>query len=408
MKNERYTIVFPIWGLYDTSPSGFYHDPEKMMEEIAERGFNCVRLDDGAGLMHDFSGRRKGPAEIGTCFGKYDTVVRQSDCIGGDGFCDLYSRLISIAKAAKKYGVKLILSSWYYMHTYYYVREKGLNDQMYAIPRHERFTVFARFLDYILKELEDAGLKDVIAFAEIHNETNGLPFYYQSKDRTEKEEFVKEQNDAFIWLKSRHPEIDFAYDCYIPGTQPFEVPRDIQYLNVHNYFVWDVYDRLKKEDVKKYYQKDAVTVEMLDAYRSEQGLREVDSPDVTAGAALYNNLDPKYKSVFCDLLEEEITANMDRYRTKLKNRVEFIKEMAKSCPGAKIVSGEGVSYCGPKWLTWEENSERYWELVKFMMDEYKAAGFSGTIIKTCMGPEDPSWNMCKDRIIELNRRFLTD
>ncbi|MDD5729348.1 MAG: hypothetical protein PHV59_12370, partial [Victivallales bacterium] len=62
--NQRLTIVFPIWGLHDTGSGGAYHDPDRFVRETAERKFNCIRLDDGAGLIHDANGRRRGPVPI--------------------------------------------------------------------------------------------------------------------------------------------------------------------------------------------------------------------------------------------------------------------------------------------------------------------------------------------------------
>ena len=49
---NKLNISFPIWGLYDIDGKGFYADTDKMMREHEERGFNCIRFDDGAGLMH--------------------------------------------------------------------------------------------------------------------------------------------------------------------------------------------------------------------------------------------------------------------------------------------------------------------------------------------------------------------
>ena len=41
-------------------------------------------------------------------------------------------------------------------------------------------------------------------------------------------------------------------------------------------------------------------------------------------------------------------------------------------------------------------------------ETYKAAGIWGSVIRTCMGPEDPCWELNKDKILELNKFFLED
>ena len=41
------------------------------MGEIAERGFNCIRIDDGAGLLWDKDGNVREDVLISSPFGKY-------------------------------------------------------------------------------------------------------------------------------------------------------------------------------------------------------------------------------------------------------------------------------------------------------------------------------------------------
>ena len=113
---KRLTISFPIWGLYDIDGKGFYADTDKMVREHVERGFNCIRLDDGAGLMHDLNGKPRGKVRMGNVFGNADKIPRQFDAIGGEGYCDALERMVRLAESCKKYGVYLILSSWYYLH----------------------------------------------------------------------------------------------------------------------------------------------------------------------------------------------------------------------------------------------------------------------------------------------------
>ena len=43
-----------------------------------------------------------------------------------------------------------------------------------------------------------------------------------------------------------------------------------------------------------------------------------------------------------------------------------------------------------------------------MMDAYKKAGLWGTIIRCNCGMEDPSWDLCPEKLIKANKRFLED
>ena len=47
---DRLAISFSIWALYDMTPGGTFADPAKTMEGLKRRGYNAIRLDDGAGL----------------------------------------------------------------------------------------------------------------------------------------------------------------------------------------------------------------------------------------------------------------------------------------------------------------------------------------------------------------------
>ena len=49
---ERLTISFPLWLIYGTKGENSpYYDIDKTMREHVERGFNCIRIDSGAGAL---------------------------------------------------------------------------------------------------------------------------------------------------------------------------------------------------------------------------------------------------------------------------------------------------------------------------------------------------------------------
>ena len=105
-------------------------------------------------------------------------------------------------------------------------------------------------------------------------------------------------------------------------------------------------------------------------------------------------------------LSKRIKENREEYINRLDNFCDGFKKIMEKFPDVPVISGEGVTYCSNKKLTWEEENEDYWEIIKIMMQKYKDMGLWGTIIKTCCGPEDPSWHLCKDKIKELNESFL--
>ena len=145
---EKLTISFPIWGLYATDKEDVYYDFDRMMREHKERGFNCIRLDDGAGFMHNPEGEVMPPVELCRPYGKYSEKMRQATVSDGVK-CDLLTRLIEMFEAAKKHGIYIILSSWFYLHTYLHIKDKAFSEPLVYAPSHERFGLFSKFLHYI-------------------------------------------------------------------------------------------------------------------------------------------------------------------------------------------------------------------------------------------------------------------
>ncbi len=403
---KRLTITFPIWGLYDTG-NGVYHDVDKMMREHKERGFNCIRLDDGAGLMHDRSGKPRGPIRWGHAFGPYDIKMRQFGACGEEGECDLLERLIDLFTAARKHNVFIILSSWYYLHTYWFLKNPEINDELYAIPPHERFQAFAEFLHYILLELESRGLDSQIAFAEIFNEADGLYFIdgYDHKNGLGDEELAAFRTDhetAIEWLKERHPQILFAYDAY--GYQPDlrQVPGNLQVYNFHNYFLWGAYGVAEGDS---YFTHPATPTheETARALAQKYGI----TPDWIERARFYGNLDPQKLPRLHAKMTAHLTENKAQYLADFDRKLTVIQKLLnEDLPQVPVICGEGVSYCGGYDLVWEERSDTYWEIIAYMMEAYRKAGLWGTVVRTCCGPEDPVWNLCPDKLLEMNRIFL--
>lgn len=404
---ERLTISFPIWGLYDIDGRGMYYDTDKMVSEHVERGFNCIRLDDGAGLMHKLDGTPRGKVKLGYAFGEYDKILRQFDAIGGEGYCDLLERLIKLCKSCKKYGVYLILSSWYYLHTYWFCKDKSLNEELFAIPHEEKFMCFARFLHYIIKELKDRNLSDVIAFAEIFNEADGLyfttkyaPGEFSDEDNTK---FKNWHGEAIEWLRKTHPDILFAYDSFTVEPDTRQVPENINVFNFHSYYLWSVYFKVDAESTDCY--EPAATVE--EARMAQDSRRpEIDELGWHKRIAHYSGLKRDMIPTLESRLEKRLTRDYERYKNKAFAAVETVKKLREKFPNVPIVSGEGATYIGSKELLWEEHSEILWKLLTEVAEKYREIGLWGTVVRTCLGPEDPAWNLVPDKILKVNKTFL--
>lgn len=406
---KRLTISFPIWGLYDTNTNGKYHDLDQMMREHVERGFNCIRLDDGAGLIHDRDGNLRGPVPIGHIFGKYEDRLRQCNATGEPGMCNLHDRLIELFEAAKKYNIYIILSSWYYLHTLWYVKDRALNAELHRIPPKERFQAFAEFLHYIICELEERGLDSQIAFAEIFNEADGLRFvngYNNDNNLSDEEiaEFRVKHEQALAWLQEKHPKILFAFDSWHPRADIRHKVNNMQVFNFHYYFMWaTLYCRVLEND-NSFLVDNPVSKEEIKALADSDYL-----PDEGWYHRIwyYTNLDPEKIPQAAEKLTTYLKLHIDEIRNVFRDGVEYLKDrLYNYIPDVPVVCGEGVTYSGGYDLVWEEYSEEYWILVKEMMETYREMGLWGTVVRTCCGPEDPVWKLCPEKLLEMNRTFL--
>ena len=408
---KRLTISFALWMLMDVNEDGAYHDLDKVVREHVERGFNCIRIESGAGITHDADGNRLPPFRIHAPFAEYSTA-RQIFCFGGEGECDLLQRLIELCRVCQKYGVYLILSSWYFLHTYWYCSNEQ-NDRIFSIPAKDMFMAFARFLHYILKELEERGLADRIAFAEIFNEVPAVPTLIGELTGEDISgiDFDKKHKEALAWLQREHPGILFAVDSDDPSAAGIDrLPSNMQVFNGHNYFLWGVYgDTLESGEPKKSeFFKGEITGE--DVARSRAGrcsLSETCSPWYTR-VAVCNDFDTGTAAA----LEEHLEKRLGTKRNEFLERLEFFckgyERVLENHPGLPLICGEGVTYCSSQKVLWEEHSDAYWDMIRCAMNRYKEIGLWGTVIKTCCGPEDPCWYLCREKLRELNEAFLCD
>jgi len=405
---KRLTISFPIWGLFDTEPGGAYHDYDQMMREHAERGFNCIRLDDGAGLIHDSEGNLLEPIIWGRIFGEYELCMRQFAATGEPGPCDVHKRLISLFEAAKKHNIYIILSSWYYLHTNWFTKEYALNDRLHAIDPLDRFMAFAKFLHYIICELEERGLDQQIAFAEIFNEADGLRFIngYGDENHLSDDEiavFRRKHEEALDWLQNKHPQILFAFDSWTYYTDLRQVPGNMQVYNFHNYFLMSAYGTELENDLSLL-KKDKISMETI---KSVAESKYPPTDDWYHRVWFYNNLDPKNIPYAQQKMKTYLKEHLEEIRQRFYDSLDHVKEnLENNLPAVPVICGEGVSYCGSYDVIWEETSEEYWDIMREVMVAYRNLGMWGTVVRTCCGPEDPVWKRYPEKLLELNQIFL--
>ena len=418
---DRLAISFWIWALWDTGTNGFFNDLELRMTELVERGFNCIRIEGGAGITHDVNGRPRGELEFLPVLPGHGHFTRQMEHMTG-GRVDLLKRLIELCTVAQRHNVKVILSSWYYLHTFWFTDER-VTAELMDLPPEERFMYFARGLDRIIAELAQRGLENVLAFAEIFNEMDGLSWVggygAEKKPVGLLNQFRFLHEEALSFLKTRHPDIRFALDTYTPWTNPELAPRNIQVWNFHSYYLWDVYKVLEGDllapdadlnnprlyaPIRRFIRKDLVPFQaILDSRKGRPPIL----PDWYRRIWLYRNLDPNAMPELERLLRENLENNIELYKQKAVDAAAQAVELRDAhFPGVPLVLGEGASYCADTRLRWEERSDVYWEVVEHAARALRDQGFLGAVVRTNAGPEDPVWHEYPDRLRRANAIFL--
>jgi hypothetical protein len=404
-EQKRLSISFWIWALWDTGPNRIVNDLEVRVAEAVERGFNCLRIEGGAGITHDAEGRPRGELEFYPVLPGHDLLTRGQQHMTG-GRVDLLKRLIDLCRVAKRYNVKLILSSWYYLHTFWFT-DKNVTAELLGLPLEKRFMYFARGLDRILEALKQRGLADTIATAEIFNEVTG--FHGKPVDHEE----------ALGFLQTRHPDIRFSLDTASAYIDPKFVPRNAQVWTYHSYYLWPVYGLLEQDlvdgdkdlndpaayaPVRRFLRRDLVPFQ---AILDSRAGRPPIARDWYRRIWLYRNLDPNAMPELERLLQESLEKRIDEFKQSATKAVKHaVKLRDEVLPGIPLILGEGASYCADHRLRWEERSDAYWEVVEHAARAYREHGFWGAVARTNSGPEDPVWHEYPERLRRVNVVFL--
>ena len=422
-KQERLAISFWIWALWDTGTNGFFNDLNLRMAEAVERGFNCLRIEGGAGITHDAKGRPRGELEFSAVLPGHGHFTRQMEHMTG-GRVDLMQRLIKLCTVAKRYNVKVILSSWYYLHTFWFT-DKSVTAELLGLPPEKRFMYFARGLDRILEELKQRELADTITTAEIFNEVNGMDFAGGHGAKKKSVEVLRKfrslHEEALDFLKTRHPNIRFSLDTSTPWVNTDFVPRNAQVWTFHSYYLWSVYKVFERNllganadlndpalyaPIRRFLRRDRDLVP-FQAILDSRGERPPIKHDWFRRIWLYRNLDPNAMPELERLLQENLEKHIDEYKQKATEAVEqAVKVRDEHFPGIPLILGEGASYCADHRLRWEERSDAYWEVVEHAARTCREHGLWGAVARTNSGPEDPVWHEYPERLRRVNAVFL--
>ena len=417
---DHLTICFWMWALFNSvSDEDYPAFADRVMREIRDRGFNCVRMDDGAGLFCDINGKPRGLINWHLQAGPYQ-ATRQKP---GEGSGLIPKRLLIFCKAAEKYGIQLILSSWYYLHTNWHL-EEPVNAELFEglSTMADKIRYFTEEHNRVLHLLRENDLLHVIAFVELCNEFEILKFVFTNTFDVTPEEAAEWRpllEKAYDCMKKANPELLFAYDTPNPWPCRELIPRNVDILNFHRYYIqgalYRMLDIMLKPvqhdvdyppEIARFLKKDRVHYE--DVVRERSRFTKIRSGyDWIQRIMLFNSLDPEKMPELEKILSDKFDENQEKFITGLKNSVaDVIKIRDEVLPGAPLVMGEGVSICTSEKLLFEEHSDKYWKMLEEQSLFLRESGVWGTVVRTASCPTDVSWNMREKSFRKVNELFL--
>ncbi|MRG61188.1 hypothetical protein GE115_15135 [Agromyces sp. CFH 90414] len=155
-----------------------FDDVDRAMAEAVHRGYNAVRIcaapllvagDLGLDtLAVDLPIEGLGAAPTG---GYYGQRTRWYDTPGGYSI-DVRGRLFELLASARRRGVVVVLASWEYQQSTSFAGDPAWFEAIDAVPLERRYDVLADAFGRLLDDIRDAGLIDVVAFTELHNEVD--------------------------------------------------------------------------------------------------------------------------------------------------------------------------------------------------------------------------------------------
>lgn len=419
---KKLAISFWIWAPISVRKNNPYLDFDKTMTELRERSYNCVRIESAAGFTHDKNGTPRGNVRVHASFGGHEQFVRQNETVD-NGLCNCLERLVDLFENAKKHNVYVILSSWFFLHTYW-MMDEAITKSILDLHPDQYFQFFAEQYDLILKELKARNLEKQLAFLELQNEVDGLSFIRKAtgfqNDEDKYNHFRILHEKAIGWLRQRHPDILVGYDTQTMKTHQALMPRNAQVWNAHTYYMWPVYGVFEQgllsknidmndpesfKHVRPFLRDDYVL--FTEILKTREGLLDA-GVGWTRRVWLYRNLDPDKIPQLEKILENQLELDAPNFRREADEQVQSAVSIRdKILPGVPLVYSEGSTYCASNLLSWEERSDTYWKTLEHMTRRLAENNFWGYVPRTNGGPDDRAWKEYPQRLKYLNELFLS-
>ncbi len=397
---KKLSIGMWIWSwIVSATPGEPYDDLERCVLELKERGFNTVRLEAGLNWAFRIDGRPRGPMTFGPWIAGYGWNFSTVNSKGG-GRHDVLERLIHLFELAQRHGVWIILTSWEYQDSSWFVADPQIRAEVDSIPLERRFMHMAEQQDRLLDVLKSRGFEKQVAFVEIHNE----PDYSQFPQGTDGKRLHQE---AIAFLHARHPGILVSGDF---GTHDYAiVPDNVQVFDQHMYAGAGWYYELRQTVMNKDFNPHNP--------RASEALRRVLKDEIVPWDEFMKpaaNVKPFWRPIMW-LFENLDNAKWDAWLAESfptwKDRMwaGARKRFAEDAEQARLrhlplVLDEGGYFYPPR-LSRFELSPAGLSLFELFADLAIEHNYWGFMPGTYIGPEHLIWNENPEWLRRINKRF---
>lgn len=223
---KKLSIGMFIWNWVTmATPGEPYHDLEQVMAGLRDRGFNAVRVEAGLNWCFTADGKPRGEVAFGPWIPGYRDNLTSCNAKGG-GRHDVLQRVVHLMELAKKYDVYVVLTSWEYQDSSWFLADQKLRAEVMAISQERRFMHLAQHHDRLLRILKDRDFHKNIAYIEVHNEPDCSLFPSALEGK-------KLHEEAIGLLRDNHRDILVSGDY--ASHNPSMLPDNVQVYDQHTY-----------------------------------------------------------------------------------------------------------------------------------------------------------------------------
>ena len=411
---DRLSICCFIWNWIvmarDDEP---YGDLEAVMAGLHSRGFNAIRVEAGLNWCFDLNGNPRGPVKFRQWIEGHSQNLRSLNAKGGAVF-DVLERVILLMELAKKYDIYVILTSWEYQDSSWFLEDQKMREEIWDLADEERFQNLARQHDRLLNVLKERGLSSHVAFVEVHNEPECSQFWTTKPfgpgwGMPERCALIKQHNaEAIAFLSERHSELLITADFTLPDARHH--PDNMQVYDSHWYAGKALYDELYKSTIKHpdfdpghpellpvlqwILKKDFVPYEVY--LKPAMNVRSFWRPI----SWFYDNIDNDRFDFWCFA---HFGALEGRCREDADKMAAFHSAEAKK-RDLPLVMDEGGFFFPPLGSNFEESAacRIFFEYLANLAVKHGYWGFMPT---TYCGPEHPLWDGNPEWLFKINATF---